>query len=173
MHRTEKEWTCNRSHNASAKSSAWLVGIQSYSDSDLTKKQWVWDDYDYINHVYIYNTPLHTKHQFTVKSNLTFHLCERIIQHWPLWPVHPFPYTPCQWRMAGSTWRYVRTQGRGRTASLNNSSTETPTDLHLSSSQLHLRQTLSNFKLGTSSALQCRFRCLSSCALFGNKVWGK
>ena len=54
MHRTEKEWTCNRSHNASAKSSAWLVGIQSYSDSDLTKKQWVWDDNDYINHVYIY-----------------------------------------------------------------------------------------------------------------------
>lgn len=121
----------------------------------------------------IYNTPLHTKHQSTVKSNLTFHLCERIIQHWPFWPVHPFPYTPCQWRMAGSTWRYVRTQGRGRTAGLKNSSTETPIDLHLSSSQLHLRQTLSNFKLGTSSALQCRFRCLSSCAWFGNKVWGK
>ena len=102
--------------------------------------------------------------------------------------------------MAGSTWRYVRAQGRGRTAGLKNS-TETPIDLHLSSSQLHLGvsknsgfspqiihlnrvfhyfrhpfwgttilgnpwgKPLSIFKLGTSSALQCRFRCLSSCAL--------
>ena len=122
----------------------------------------------------IYNTPLHTKHQSTVKSNLTFHLCERIIQHWPFWPVHPFPYTPCQWRMAGSTWRYVPNArawpdgGPEETLQLKLQSTST---FHQANS--HLRQTLSNFKLGTSSALQCRFRCLSSCAWFGNKVWGK